>query len=84
MTTAGCLAKADDARLVASLRVGRVNDDAVKPVEQVDPLLTIGFMSIFPCGDRAVADCLAIGEIQAMDADVGRALRFVRVGLFLP
>ena len=37
-----CLAKTDDVRLIASLRVGHVHDDAVEPAEQIDPLLTIG------------------------------------------
>ena len=34
-----CLAKTDDVRLIASLRVGHVHDDAFKPPEQVDSLL---------------------------------------------
>jgi hypothetical protein len=38
-----CLAKTDDVRLIASLRVGHVHDDAFKPAEQVDPLLIVGF-----------------------------------------
>ena len=65
-----CLAKTDDVRLIASLRVGHVHDDAVEPAEQIDPLLTIGLSVIFSCDDRGIEDGLATNEVQAAGLDV--------------
>jgi hypothetical protein len=55
-----CLAKTDDVRLIASLRVGHVHDDALKPAEQIDSVLAIGLPGIFPSDDRPVEDSLGM------------------------
>ena len=65
-----CLANTDDVRFIASLRVGHLHDDAVQPAEQVDPLLAVRFADIFPSDDRAIEDCLATNEVQAVDLEV--------------
>jgi len=59
-----CLPKADDVRLIASLCVCQVYNDAVQPAEQVDPLLSVGLTSIFPGDDWSVKDCFATYEVQ--------------------
>ena len=51
-----CLSKTDDVRLIASLCVSHVHDDAVEPAEQIDPLLAIRLPVIFPGEDRCVND----------------------------
>jgi hypothetical protein len=72
-----CLAKADDVRLTASLRVSHMHDDTVKPTEQIDPLLPIGLPGIFPGDNRSVEGSFATKEIQSMFPDVVVSLRVV-------
>jgi hypothetical protein len=61
-----CLPKADDVRLIASLCVCQVYNDAVQPAEQVDPLLSVGLTSIFPGDDWSVEDSFTTNEVKSM------------------
>ena len=72
-----CLAKTDDVRLIASLCVCHVHDDALEPTEQADPLLAVGFAVVFPGDDRAVEYSFATNEVQSVSPDVAQPLRFV-------
>jgi hypothetical protein len=72
-----CLAKTDDVRLIASLCVGHMHNDAIKPPEQIDSLLTIGFPGIFPSDDWSIEDSLATNEVKSVAFDVAEAFRFV-------
>lgn len=53
-----CLAQTDDVRLIATLCVSHVHDDAIKPSEQVDPPLAMSFTRIFPTDDGAIVALL--------------------------
>ena len=48
------LAKTDDVRLIASLCVGHMDNDAAQPAEQIDPLLAVGLTVVLPSDDRAI------------------------------
>jgi len=72
-----CLAKTDDVRLIASLRVSHVHDDAIKPPQQVDPLLAVGFPGIFPGDDRSIENSFATNEVKSVTLDVEKTLWFV-------
>jgi hypothetical protein len=69
-----CLAKTDDVRFIASLRVGHVHNDAIQPAKQVDPLLPIGTAGVFPGDDGSIKDSFASDEIQAVVLDVAKTL----------
>jgi hypothetical protein len=70
-----CLAKTDDVRLIASLCVGHVHNDAFKPAEQIDSLLSIGFPGIFPGDDWSIEDSFTTSEVQSVVFDVAKTLR---------
>jgi predicted nuclease of predicted toxin-antitoxin system len=53
-----CLAETDEVRLIATLCVSHVHDDAIKPSEQVDPPLAMSFTRIFPTDDGAIVALL--------------------------
>ena len=72
-----CLAKTDDVRLIASLRVAHVHDDAFEPTEQVDSLLPVGFSGISPGDDQSVEDGFATNEIKSVVLDIAKPLRLV-------
>ena len=72
-----CLAKTDDVRLIASLCIGHMYNDAAQPAEQIDPLLAVGLTVVLPSDDRAIEDCLATHEIQTVDSDFASSLRLV-------
>jgi hypothetical protein len=72
-----CLAKTDDVRLIASLRVIPVHHDTVKSCEQIDPLLPIGLAGIFPGDNRSVESRFETKEIESMVPDGVASLRVV-------
>ena len=78
-----CLAKANDVRLIASLRVGHVHDDAIEPAEQIGPLFAIRYAGIFPGDDRPIEDRFAAHKIELVVSDVANSLRFIPVGILL-
>ena len=69
-----CLAKADDVRHIASLRVSHVHDDAIEPAEPIDPLFAIRYAGIFPGDNRAIEDGFATNEVEFVDFNVTKAL----------
>jgi hypothetical protein len=72
-----CLAKADDVRLIASLCVGNVHNDAAQPTEQIDPLLPVGFTRIFPGDDWSVKDRFTAHKVQFVALEVAKTLCLV-------
>ena len=64
-------------RLIASLRVGHVHDDAIEPAEQIDPLFAIRYAGIFPSDDWSIEDRFAAHKIELVVSDVANALRFI-------
>ena len=72
-----CLAKADDVRLIASLCVSHVHNDAAQPTEQIDSLLPVGLTRILPCDDWAVKDRFTPHKVYFVALEVAKALCFV-------
>nr|WP_242479599.1 hypothetical protein [Lamprobacter modestohalophilus] len=50
-------------QVIAALCIGHVNQDTMKPTEQIHTLLTIGFTVVFPCDHWVIEQSVRIGEI---------------------
>ena len=75
--TGGCLTQRDDVERVTALGVGHVDDAAVQPAEQVDPLFAVNVAVVLAGNDGVIEDRFATGEVKSVPAQVCLAFRFV-------